>query len=115
MFSTPLLRGLVCPIFLFLSETLKRLRGSAEIQPLCSDLRSEATVLPIFLKFHGVCFVPYCLLHISCVLTTLQLTFGWNLPAEVRLTISHRRAGRALQEHSVQTPSRLGLKGICDC
>lgn len=80
-----------------------------------SDLRSEATVLPIFLKFHGVCFVPYCLLHISCVLTTLQLTFGWNLPAEVRLTISHRRAGRALQEHSVQTPSRLGLKGICDC
>lgn len=58
MFSTPLLRGSVCPIFLFLSETLKRLRGSAEIQPLCSDLRSEATVLPIFFKVSWCLFCP---------------------------------------------------------
>ncbi len=68
----------------------------------------------------GKLFVSTLKYHVfvSCICYVLHMFgvyYSWNMAAVVRHSVSCLRPGRCSQQHDALTPSRLGLKGICDC
>lgn len=125
--SPPVLGRSVCPIFFLFIESLGRLRGSAEIYSQVNRFTLlEARILsgaPSETLFSSNFKISLCFSYVYAVCCMFFMSYestGAHLELECGCngkTLSGNGIIDQVDPHSnsALTPSRLGLKGICDC